>query len=329
MRRSICPARLLPFLAVILAVGCGSGRRGGHSTSMSSTAPTGLGSTFQFTRSPIDPAVIEFIAPLGNLNPPGHTLPTDHIYFYHHLNHRSAPQYDVIVPADGVIAAIQRGADDQLYIRASDAHMYYLGHLMLDSGFAQNQRVVAGQRLGLTSPLSFGLDLGLINFDLTQSFIAPARYSDNSLHCDAPLQYFSEPLKSELYARVSGTGVDRDGRINYDVPGHLGGNWFHESLSVADSAGPNGWTRHLSFVRDNFDPSLIRIGIGGFIAPAGVYTIGSADPDPASVTPAMGPITFQLASTAFGGPSGPFRVTMLSESRIRVEFGGTEQIYVR
>jgi hypothetical protein len=321
MRRSIC------LLICLAAAACGS--RNGSGDPGSATAPTGLGSTFAFTRSPVDPAVIEFITPLGNLNPPGHTLPTDHMYFYHHLNHRSAPQYDVFVPADGVIGPIMRGNDDQIYISASNTHMYYLGHVILDSGLAQNQRVTAGQHLGTTSPLSFGLDLGLMNSDITLPFITPARYSGNSLHADAPLRYFSEPLKSQLYALVQGTGANRDGQVNFDQPGRLVGGWFHESLPVADSAGPNGWTRHLAFVRDNLDPSKIRIAVGGMITSAGVFAIDDADPDPASVTTASGSVTFHVTSTAFGGPSGPMTVTMVSDTRIRVQFAGNEQFYVR
>lgn len=35
-----------------------------------------------FTAYPVEMAKIKSIAPLGNLNPPGHTFPTDHVYFY-------------------------------------------------------------------------------------------------------------------------------------------------------------------------------------------------------------------------------------------------------
>lgn len=35
-----------------------------------------------FTVSPLDPADFTGLVPLGNLNPPGHTFPTDHLYFY-------------------------------------------------------------------------------------------------------------------------------------------------------------------------------------------------------------------------------------------------------
>lgn len=326
MRRSICPL----LAALSLAAGCGS-HGSGPTDPTSTSTPSGLGSTFSFTRSPIDPGSIAFIVPLGNLNPPGHTLPTDHIYFYHHIPGQAPNgiQYDVFAPADGVIGTITKAIDDQIYVWASSAHVYYLDHLVLDSGFAVNQKITAGQHLGKTVVGEYGIDLGLMNFDLTLTFVTPARYSGNSLHADAPLKYFSEPLKTQLYALVQGTGANRDGQVSFDQPGRLVGGWFHESLSIADSAGPNGWTRHLAFVRDNLDPSKIRISIGGTLTSAGVFSIGAADPDPATVTTASGPVTFQMTSTSFGGPSGPLTVTMVSDTRIRVQFAGSEQFYVR
>src|SRR5581483_3985043 len=38
----------------------------------------GRGGTVTLTAAPINPANVVFISPLGNLNPPGHTFPTDH-----------------------------------------------------------------------------------------------------------------------------------------------------------------------------------------------------------------------------------------------------------
>jgi hypothetical protein len=48
-----------------------------------------------FTASPIDPWNIMFIRPLGNLNPPGHVFPTDHIYLYMQQDSTGTP---MVVP---------------------------------------------------------------------------------------------------------------------------------------------------------------------------------------------------------------------------------------
>lgn len=63
----------------VLAAGCGNVSGPG------SGPPSGLaacGSAPLFTVPPIPIGSIAVLAPLGNLNPPGHTLPTDHLYFY-------------------------------------------------------------------------------------------------------------------------------------------------------------------------------------------------------------------------------------------------------
>jgi hypothetical protein len=318
------------LVAVFAAAGCGSSG-GGPTSPSSTTTPSELGTTLTFTRSPIDPSAILFITPLGNLNPPGHTLPTDHIYFYHHVPGQPSNgiQYDIFAPADGTISVISKAIDDQIFIRASSLHMYYLDHLQLDGGFSVNQKITAGQHLGKTVAGEYGIDLGLMNSGITLPFIVPARYSGNSLHADAPLKYFAEPLKTQLYALVQGTGVNRDGQVSFDQPGRLVGGWFHETLAVAESANASAWSRQLAFVRDNLDPSKIRIASGGTTLPAGVYSIGAGDPDPASVTTASGSVTYQITSTSFGGAAGPMTVTMLSDTRIRVQFAGSDQVYLR
>jgi hypothetical protein len=60
---------------VLLAGGCGLGN-------MKPVAESELGGIVPLTRSPVGLDSIASTTPLGNLNPPGHTLPTDHIYFY-------------------------------------------------------------------------------------------------------------------------------------------------------------------------------------------------------------------------------------------------------
>jgi hypothetical protein len=71
-------AAALSLAAVVLAItGCSSD--GG------SSAPAGLPACSSATLMPTSPlayADIREIAPLGNLNPSGHTFPTDHIYLY-------------------------------------------------------------------------------------------------------------------------------------------------------------------------------------------------------------------------------------------------------
>ncbi|MFQ5511634.1 MAG: hypothetical protein ACE5EO_07270, partial [Candidatus Krumholzibacteriia bacterium] len=67
-------------VACLVAAGCSDSSQAPQTdTPPLATSCTGVP---VFTVSPVDPRAVESIAPLGNLNPPGHTFPTDHVYFY-------------------------------------------------------------------------------------------------------------------------------------------------------------------------------------------------------------------------------------------------------
>jgi hypothetical protein len=113
----------------------------------SSTGPTS-GAPLSFTAAPIEPSTIQQIVPLGNLNPPDHTLPTDHIY----INNRAlggppvAPQ-PVVAPGDGTVQFILRnGADAKAGVQTG-AFIYY--HDRADAGRADRLRAQAVTGSGL------------------------------------------------------------------------------------------------------------------------------------------------------------------------------------
>jgi hypothetical protein len=70
-------ARCLPLILLLLP-SCGGG--GGGSNGGGNGLPPGPGT---FSVSPIEVAAITNLEPLGAMNPPGHTIPTDHVYFYY------------------------------------------------------------------------------------------------------------------------------------------------------------------------------------------------------------------------------------------------------
>jgi hypothetical protein len=106
------------------------------------------------------------------------------------------------------------------------------------------------------------------------------------------------------------------------------GNWFHESLAEnpPDSEGPNGWPKSLSFAYDYYDPSKVRISIGGTVAPPGVWTLPPGIPRPADVTVASGKVAYPLRyleSTQV--QIGLMVVQMLADDRLKVEvFQGSQ-----
>jgi hypothetical protein len=131
---------------------------------------------------------------------------------------------------------------------------------------------------------------------------SPARYAE-SLNGEAPLRFFEEPLRSRLYDRVQRVGADRDGKFDFDVAGYLVGNWFVDGLPVSDSSNTIGWPKQLAFVYDNYDPSQIRVSIGGTIGMVGAFAVPAGSPDPRTVSPASGRIVYRLLR--YGAPGMP------------------------
>jgi hypothetical protein len=285
-----------------------------------------------FSVSPIDPSEISGIVPLGNLNPQGgHVFPTDHIY----LDYGGKARLAVLAPAEGTVYAIR----DQLHGGAKieirvDAHLsYYLAHVLPDPAIRVGSPLKAGQVIGRVSGESL-LDLGACDARVRlRGFVNPARYPESTLHTVSPLSLFAEPLRSQLLVKVRRESPDKEGKIDYDQPGKLVGNWFQESQPVPQSrAGrPEVWARQLAFVYDAREPQAIRVSVGGTVAPAGLYAVQPGAPDPASVGTDSGRVKYLLiaasalqnlaAAPANSAPvQGVLLVQLVDEQKLKVEW---------
>jgi len=300
--------------------------------------------TLEFTILPSSLEDFRYIIPLGNMNPPGHTAPTDHIYFVHDWQSAGKPVY---APAGGKILWIQPfewpdGVEHSVSIGVTKTCTYYMAHLVLDENLKVGDFVQAGQRLGVISRYAAAFDLGVMNRDILQPFVNPKRYGYTQLYGDSPLKYFVEPYRSQLYAKVVREGEEKDGKFCYDQAGKLIGTWVEENAPPDPFKVPNWGEYQLSFAYDVYRPTVIRISLGsGFPAPpgdplsllpAGLYFVQDGAPPPESVTPASGKVTYYLYGEAGAGEFPPVKgerrglliVQMLSENRIRVEaFGDT------
>ena len=332
--------RLCALLAALMVTSCG-----GKPSPPAGPTPVSGPDALIFRASLVDPAVVDFILPLGNLNPPGHTLPTNHIYFYVGFTRPQNRGVQVVAPGEGTVQGIfSNAADARVFVRVNATFSYYVDHVVLDGDIREGMRLTAGQRLGTSGPNSFGVDLGVTNTSRTLAFVTPARYSVDTLNADAPLKYYDEPLRGQMYSMVRRDGADKDGKIDFDIAGHLSGNWFHEGLSMSESTLPAGWARHLAFVYDNVQPNLPCISIGGTLGLVGVFVVDPADVPFENVAPESGVVRYTLRfggllGAPTGSPVGTLLVQMLDASRIRVEaFSGTNppgaftaaaQIYIR
>lgn len=295
----------LLFFTLILP-GCGG------ISGLPDTAPV-----FQY--SPLALEEINYIVPLGNFNPPGHALPTDHEYFYYD----SSQTHDLFAPGDGVLYQVQRKTyipdpstgiqytDDGLFIQYGGKVHLILGHVAtlsqeisgvlgeIKEGMTKcNIKIKAGQLLGKVGgegmPVT-ALDFWCVNTSIKPSYVRPERYPDDSKYAVDGLQYYAEPLKSELYGKIQRTAEPLCGQYDYDIEGKLAGNWFRDGVPVDEWQGADC----LSFAYNNLDPSKIFICLGGTLplSPA-VYFVKGNTPDPASVSQATGLVKYELVTSS-------------------------------
>src|SRR5580658_9146239 len=105
----------------------------------------------QFTVVPTTPVAGLSLTALGSLNPPGHTLPTDHVYFYSWDLSTGNPAGDttrtVYMPATGALIqvlapdSLEGRLDWKLVFRATQNFFFYLDHVLLTIPMSVGQTV--------------------------------------------------------------------------------------------------------------------------------------------------------------------------------------------
>lgn len=96
------------------------------------------------------------------------------------------------------------------------------------------------------------------------------------------------------------------------------GNWFHESVTIAESMGPSSWPKNLAFCPDGNEPSQMRISIGGTVSTPGKFKPLADDPDFREVSVASGKVAFHLNYTE-QGYFGIMLIQLLDDTRMKVE----------
>ncbi len=319
--------RVCRWLALGLTAALGFAVPAVAQTPISPNAPT-------FSASPLGLDRLLHIIPLGNLNPPGHTFPTNHMYF----NWRTGaidttidPSLlpTVYAPTSGTIASIVRrnsNTDGQLILHANRQFYFYVSHVVVDASLAVGSTVTAGQVLGTGSRHTVGVDLGVINFDRVPNFfLAPLRNTFESRYGDSPLRYYAEPLRSSLEALVLTSATDKNGAFALDQAGRLVGNWYIPGMPE-DQTSEGMVGQHLSFAYDELDPTRILIGIGGTLpVTGGQYKVSGNTPDPAGVTTASGIVAYTLVTVpASMTAPGVLLVQLIDDFTLRAEVATTE-----
>lgn len=287
------------------------------------------GARAEFTVMPLDLDSVALLTPLGNLGPPGHVLPTDHAYFYQ-VDFDARPWVPstrvlpVRAPATGIVHFVihQPSHDQKIQFVVTKDFGYYLDHVLLNQGIEPGDTVMAGEVIGVTNP-GGSLDLGAYDFRVTLSgLVNPNRYNVTSRHTVSPWKYVVEPLRSAAYAKVRRHPdiADKDGKIDFGVPGKLVGDWYEQGAPTDHLAGgPAGWPRTVAFVYDYYDPRLVRISIGGTVAPPGVWTIPDDQPDPSTISVSSGRVVYRLLYTGSRTQYGLMVAQLLDSETLRLE----------
>ena len=261
-----------------------------------------------FTQSPVDLDLIHSITPLGNLNPPQHTLPTQHMYF-HPVREDDIPLVlELYAPGDVDLFSInttiyfQDGAeisrDFGIRFALCDGQEAYFLHINelspeLNAQIAKgdcessetfedgsryeycrdelNFQMEAGELIGMVGGPPYGtFDLGLSDDSTRLNYANPQRYTEEMRSMVCPIDYFEEAVRAALTAKLEGGLVHPCGEVMQDIVGRLAGNWFFSDL-LADN--PSGWEAQLSFAQDNLNRDRLVISVGGIFMQASRWEI--------------------------------------------------------
>lgn len=163
--------------------------------------------------------------------------------------------------------------------------------------------VKGGQVIGRVGGRS--LDLSVINTEVRlKGFVSPRLYGHYAwrVHVVDPFDYFDEPLKSRLLALNIRKSSPPFGKIDYDVPGKLVGNWFREGSGgyPGDRRDPRGyWMGHLAFAYHPVEKAQIVVSIGDFDGRPRQFAVVGNAPDPASIGADDGVVKFELVFAPF------------------------------
>lgn len=290
-----------------------------------------------FTSPPMKLEELAYIRPLGAVSD-GHVTPTDHVYIGG--SNPSAPDntYPVLMPADGTVTVVsampaeyigdkqgQQVAPDDHRIVISHSCRYFsifihihklgdkltaaVGDLQPSENKQASVELKAGEVVGYIGGSTF--DWTPIDTSVTlKGFIAPSLYDGESwkIHTVSPFDLYAGELKTKLEAKSLRTEAPIGGKIDYDQPGKLVGNWFREgSGGYSGANGNNGgryWDGHLSIAPDYVDPASTVVSIGNWKDSAQQFVVKGTS-DPAKISEAEGMVKYELMRLNYETPGNP------------------------
>ncbi len=233
------------------------------------------------------------IEPIGNANPPEHTLASISTDTYVSVERGS--QTPLVAPGDLWIIGIQPrygvtdDPEDHVIRYAFCKDVYgVVDHVksfskeieaIVDGYACSASNAKPGDNkcpILLLEPLKAGTPFGTVggkqgNFNfgtwdlrVNHSFISPWRHGWLTRHAACPFDYYSADLRSQLMAKIQRGGADKCGTVLYDLPGTAQGDWF---IGNASPTRPADWGKLLFLGYDNDLPDQLVISTSGIFVP--------------------------------------------------------------
>lgn len=248
-----------------------------------------------FTVIPFDTIDITALVPLGNLNPPTHTFPTDHMYFYCFTNLASlnikSPghvtifritriRYDAGAPNERVDYSIAMGSDksylywshvSQLsprllaavnnFASAKCEKPYATGGTYFEPCYLElSLTATPGETLGIAKTKNglAGIDFGAV---VNGTGTNPLDFFDASARAQL------EPKLGRFDGKVKRTILPLYGESMQDILTTAMGNWYRQGMARQPE------DNHIALVKDNIDPTKQAFSVGNNQKglPSGVY----------------------------------------------------------
>ncbi|MEE8518108.1 MAG: hypothetical protein V3S98_03170, partial [Dehalococcoidia bacterium] len=242
---------------------------------------------------------ITSITPLGNISVPAHSLPTEHLYINVAEQPSGVATLPITAPGDIWITHISGGSgpdqsssDYAVHFAVCQDVFGYFGHFDELSPLLQeivdSQGCPAGTFPGdrdcsmqVMAPVAAAAPMGTVrttgNFDLgmwdmtrLREFANDDRVRGRSRFIQCAIEYFEDALRDRLFGLLDSEG-DGCGRVSYDIPGALQGNWFLQGpIDQNDD-------KSVFFGGDNLDRDGSIVSVSGVISEPGKMELTERD----------------------------------------------------
>ncbi len=276
-----------------------------------------------FTHLPMREQDFSILIPYG-LVVGDHVTPIDHQYFAPADYNSPRDAYPVYAMADATLTEIEqrtteRGVEYRLVFAHSCTSLYYYDLVTSLSSKLKaaydsrkvNLKIEAGEQIGAIGGQT--LDFAYWDTDkLLTGFVKPASYDAEAwkIYTADPYPRYTKELRDLLIARNPRTTEPIAGKIDYDQPGKLIGNWFLEGTNGyagrQGTEGPTYASGHLSFAPEHFDPSFFVVSMGDYNGEPAQFITKSNSPDPANVTQESGLVKYELVQLNYLKSDGTF-----------------------